>query len=98
MGNYCWEQSQSGLTCTPPRPIPGHHKPKRDRSGKSPKSPKSPRSPVDSSRSPKSDLVKMTDDDLRKLKISLITEDDSTNPAESSKKTIPDQVSRSRNR
>jgi len=90
--NYCWEQSQSGVACTPPRPIPGHHKPKRDRSGKSPRSPggKSPKSPIDSSRSPKSDLVKMTDEDLRKLKISLITEDDSTNPVESSRK--PSQI------
>merc|ERR1719186_1269508 len=90
--NYCWEQSLSGVACTPPRPIPGHHKPKRDRSGKSPRSPggKSPKSPLDSSRSPKSDLVKMTDDDLRKLKISLITEDGSTNPVESSRK--PSQI------
>jgi len=90
--NYCWEQSKSGVACTPPREIPGHHKPKRDRSGKSPrspggKSPKSPKSPGELSRSPKSDLVKMTDDDLRKLKISLITEDDQMNPVDIPRKT-----------
>jgi len=101
--DYCWEQSQSGADCTPPRSIPGHHKPRRERSGKSPrspsgKSPKSPRSPKSpgeapqSPKSPKSDLVGMTDDDLRKLKISLISEQDSSTIGEELLPRKPSQI------
>jgi RIO kinase 3 len=80
---YCWEHSKD-KTVTPSRPIPGHTKPKP--AAKSPKSPKIPgldcsRSPKtpgsDYSKSPKSpvsDIVGLTDDGLRKLKISLLTD------------------------
>jgi len=80
---YCWEQSKD-KTATPSRPIPGHTKPKP--AAKSPKSPKIPgldcsRSPKtpgsDYSKSPKSpvsDIVGLTDDGLRKLKISLLAD------------------------
>jgi len=80
---YCWEQSKEKMT-TPSKPIPGHSRPKP--CAKSPKSPKLPgldcsRSPKtpgsDYSKSPKSpvsDIVGMTDDGLRKLKISLLSD------------------------
>jgi len=80
---FCWEQSKS-TTSTPSRPIPGHTKPKP--AAKSPKSPKvpgidftrSPRTPGSecskSPKSPVSDIVGMTDDGLRKLKISLLSD------------------------
>ena len=58
----------SNLNATPAREIPGHHKPKSDRFvAKSPKSPKSPNSPG-------SEILSLTDDTLRQLKISLIAE------------------------
>ena len=80
---YCWEQSKN-IPSTPSRPIPGHTKPKP--AAKSPKSPKipgidCPRSPKtpgsDYSKSPKSpvsDIVGLTDDGLRKLKISILSD------------------------
>ena len=80
---YCWEHSKE-MASTPSRPIPGHTKPKP--AAKSPKSPKipgidcprSPRTPgSDYSKSPKSpvsDIVGLTDDGLRKLKISLLSD------------------------
>jgi len=80
---YCWEQSKNQPS-TPSRPIPGHTKPKP--AAKSPKSPKIPgldcsRSPKtpgsDYSKSPKSpvsDIVALSDDGLRKLKISLLSD------------------------
>ena len=65
----------------PPRPIPGHSKPKPcskspktksprslDSAGKSPKSLDSGKSP----KSPVSDIVGLPDEELRKLKLSLL--------------------------
>jgi len=78
---FCWEQTRDDKNCTPSKPIPGHSKPKPH--SKSPKSPKMPgldasRSPKtpgsDYSKSPKSpvsEIVGMTDEGLRQLKISL---------------------------
>lgn len=77
---FCWEESRE-VTRTPSRDIPGHCRPKPAKSprspksdlGKSPKSSecsKSPRSP----KSPVSDIVGLPDGDLRKLKLSLITD------------------------
>ena len=78
---FCWEQTRDDNNCTPSKPIPGHSKPKPH--SKSPKSPKMPgldtsRSPKtpgsDYSKSPKSpvsEIVGMTDEGLRQLKISL---------------------------
>merc|ERR1712098_227573 len=70
---------------TPSRPIPGHKKTKP--SAKSPRSPKSPRTPgSDFSKSPKtpgsdhayskspvSDIVGLPDEELRKLKLTLLS-------------------------
>jgi len=74
---FCWERSLEKET-TDSRPIPGHQKSKPPtKSPRSPKSPRAPRSPgLDSSKSPKSpssEFVGMPDEDLRKLKLSLIS-------------------------
>ena len=75
---FCWEESQD-KTRTPSRDIPGHARPKPAKSPRSPRSPKapecsrSPRSPK-SPRSPVSDIVGLADDDLRKLKLSIISD------------------------
>ena len=75
---FCWEESRD-VTRTPSRDIPGHSRPKTAKSprspkldlGKSPKGSECSKSP----RSPKSpDIVGFSDGDLRKLKLSLITE------------------------
>ena len=80
---FCWEESLD-LTRTPGRDIPGHARPKPAKSprsswssksdnARSPKTSecsKSPRSP----RSPVSDIVGLADDDLRKLKLSIISD------------------------
>jgi len=77
---FCWEESRD-VTRTPSRDIPGHSRPKPAKSPRSPKSDlgkspktsecsKSPRSP----KSPVSDIVSLADGDLRKLKLSLITD------------------------
>lgn len=92
---YCWEQSQGAHPeRTPSKPIPGHSKPRSGRSGKSPKnsinkspsssslskSPKSPKSP--------SSLAGLTDEELQKLKESVIlTESDNTTVENTSKLT-----------
>merc|ERR1712076_42043 len=82
--DYCWEKSLE-QNCTPSRPIPGHQKTKP--SAKSPRSPKSPKIPgSDFSKSPKtpgsdyacskspvSDIVGLPDEELRKLKLSLLS-------------------------
>ena len=78
--DFCWEESKD-LSRTPNRDIPGHIRPKTAKSprsprsdhGKSPRSSelsKSPRSP----KSPVSDIVGLADDDLRKLKLSMISD------------------------
>merc|ERR1719369_321218 len=74
---FCWERSLEKETIDS-RPIPGHQKSKPPtKSPRSPKSPRTPRSPgLDSSKSPKSpssEFVGMPDEDLRKLKLSLIS-------------------------
>ena len=74
---FCWQESRD-LTRTPSRDIPGHVQPKPPKSPHSPKSDNS-RSPKTSEcskspRSPVSDIVGLADDDLRKLKLSLITD------------------------
>merc|ERR1719369_2355812 len=74
---FCWERSLEKET-TDSRPIPGHQKSKPPtKSPRSPTSPRAPRSPgLDSSKSPKSpssEFVGMPDEDLRKLKLSLIS-------------------------
>ena len=80
----CWQQSQEEVIVGEGKPIPGHpkavpaHKSPR---AKSPRSPggaldfsKSPRSPgAECSKSPISDIVGLPDEDLRKLKISLLS-------------------------
>jgi len=79
---FCWEQSQAQNEdgTTPSRPIPGHARPKPG--GKSPRSPgrlgsweagRSPRTP-ESPKSPISDIVGLPDNELRKLKISLLND------------------------
>jgi len=78
--DYCWEHSlEQSKSTTPAKPIPGHSETKR--AAKSPRSPKSPgfvgpglsKSPGGKSpKSPGSDFVGLTDDELRKLKISLL--------------------------
>jgi len=82
--DYCWERSLDPNS-TPSRPIPGHKKTKP--SAKSPRSPKSPRTPgSDFSKSPKtpgsdhayskspvSDIVGLPDEELRKLKLTLLS-------------------------
>ena len=81
---FCWEESRDLTTRTPSRDIPGHARPKPAKSprsswssksdnARSPKTSecsKSPRSP----RSPVSDIVGLADDDLRKLKLSIISD------------------------
>lgn len=77
---FCWEQSMNPAS-TPSRPIPGHSKPKPcskspktksprslDSAGKSPKSLDSGKSP----KSPVSEIVGLPDEELRKLKLSLL--------------------------
>ena len=81
---FCWEESRDLTTRTPSRDIPGHARPKpaksprsswssKSENARSPKTSecsKSPRSP----RSPVSDIVGLADDDLRKLKLSIISD------------------------
>ena len=74
---FCWQESRD-LTRTPSRDIPGHVRPKPAKSPRSPKSDNS-RSPKTSEcskspRSPVSDIVGLADDDLRKLKLSIISD------------------------
>merc|ERR1712083_488653 len=68
----CWQQSKEEVP--EGKPIPGH--PRSIPAHKSPR-PKSPRSPgaecSKSPRSPVSDIVGLPDEDLRKLKISLLS-------------------------
>merc|ERR1711974_196443 len=59
----CWQQSKEEVSEGAGKPIPGHPRPIP--AHKSPKA-KSPRSPV-------SDIVGLPDEDLRKLKISLLS-------------------------
>jgi len=73
----CWEQSQQ--PSTPSRPIPGHPRPTP--ASKSPRA-KSPKSPSDCSKSPKSpkspvsDLVSLPDEQLKRLKLGLLSSTD----------------------
>ena len=68
---YCWDQMKTG-SATPSKPIPGHHRPKHDKSmaksPKSPKSPKTPKSPISGT------LMSLSDNSLRELKSSLLEE------------------------
>merc|ERR1711973_318947 len=67
----CWQQSQEEVIVGEGKPIPGH--PKAVPAHKSPRA-KSPRSPgAECSKSPISDIVGLPDEDLRKLKISLLS-------------------------
>ena len=84
---FCWEESRD-LTRTPGRDIPGHARPKPAKSPRSSWSSKSDnaRSPKTSEcskspRSPVSDIVGLADDDLRKLKLSIISDSRSVLPA-----------------
>ena len=74
---FCWEESRE-VTRTPSRDIPGHSRPKPAKSPRSPKSDlgKSPKTSEcsKSPKSPVSDIVGLADGDLRKLKLSLITD------------------------
>merc|ERR1712080_209794 len=82
--DYCWERSLDPNS-TPSRPIPGHQKTKPSakcsRSPKSPKtpgsdfskSPKTPGSDYACSKSPVSDIVGLPDEELRKLKLTLLS-------------------------
>ena len=82
----CWQQSKEEVSEGGGKPIPGHPRPipaHKSPKAKSPRSPgggdfsKSPRSPgAECSKSPKSpvsDIVGLPDEDLRKLKISLLS-------------------------
>ena len=82
----CWLQSKEEVLEGAGKPIPGHPRPipaHKSPKAKSPRSPgggdfsKSPRSPgAECSKSPKSpvsDIVGLPDEDLRKLKISLLS-------------------------
>ena len=77
---FCWEESQD-KSRTPSRDIPGHARPKpaksprsswssKSESARSPKTSECSKSP----RSPVSDIVGLADDDLRKLKLSIISD------------------------
>jgi len=70
---YCWEQSQNS-SCTPAKPIPGHHRSKSERSAmKSPKASSSlGKSPNSLSKSPFNDLVSLSDESLQNLKTALL--------------------------
>ena len=79
----CWQQSKEEVSEGVGKPIPGHPRPipaHKSPKAKSPRSPgggdfsKSPRSPgAECSKSPVSDIVGLPDEDLRKLKISLLS-------------------------
>merc|ERR1719341_2870601 len=79
----CWQQSKEEVSEGAGKPIPGHPRPipaHKSPKAKSPRSPgggdfsKSPRSPgAECSKSPVSDIVGLPDEDLRKLKISLLS-------------------------
>jgi hypothetical protein len=79
----CWQQSKEEVSEGAGKPIPGHPRPipaHKSPKAKSPRSPgggdfsKSPRSPgAACSKSPVSDIVGLPDEDLRKLKISLLS-------------------------
>jgi len=99
--DYCWSESLKGEGASPSKPIPlipGHRNPKpggihtqeKCLGPKSPKSPHSPKSP-DLSKSPISDIVGMTKDDLRKLKLSLLQSSPESN-VEIIKPKVPSQI------
>merc|ERR1711971_1312510 len=73
----CWQQSQEEDSLGGAgKPIPGHPRPIPAHKSPRPKSPRSPGACADFSKSPKSpvsDIVGLPDEDLRKLKISLLS-------------------------